>query len=635
MLIALKYGCCLAIVATLFNSQHCFSTPAVEQLVNQSRQLNLSQSDTWHKLLFYEENAFSLYGVKSAVHSEHFFLSDSGRFSPQSELEATVKAFFLPAPENTNEHAQCKFRGRFEWLSRKLDFASVGFEKVNCSDFDEWSLNGQTESISIVFATGYLGNPASYYGHTLLKLNARGRNRATELEDVTVNYGAIVPEGEGPIPYIFKGLFGGYDAGFSHIQYYFHNHNYGENELRDLWEYELDFQQDELALILGHAWEVLSHKYTYYFTRKNCAYRMAEILQVVDGVELIPEKRYWTVPQKIVQNAVASQHHGKPLVKDVIYHPSRQSRLYKRFSLLSSSEKKLVKKIVFDVELLDDSQFNALGMEKKQKILDVLLDYFQYIGDAGKLDKDLANLQYRKVLAKRYRLPPGNASIDFSTEKSPHKGRNPSMVSLNAVDNSALGAGAVITFRPVYYDALDADYGHVENASLSMGKAKVQLFDGAVRLRELQFFSVESVKNFATGLPEDGGEAWRLSLGLDSQTIACDGCLVAYFRGDMGRTWVVNDKALVGAYLGGSVQQNKNDFGALFARSSLFANFDLGESMKLRVHTEYRQYLGGNENGGWVTELQGRWKLSTNTDLRFSYQRNQANEIGMAFSWYL
>ena len=207
----------------------------------------------------------------------------------RKELDETIRAFASPPKNNPNEHAQCRFRARYLWLDSKLDFDSYQIQDQQCPDFEQWSLNGTTTSISVIFATGYLGNPASYYGHTLLKLNSSEKNDRTSLEDVSVNYGAIVPPGEGPLPYILKGVFGGYSGGFSDIQYYFHNHNYGENELRDMWEYELNLSQQEVDLLVAHTWEVLGKEYTYYFLRQNCAYQMAKVLEIIEGVSVTPE----------------------------------------------------------------------------------------------------------------------------------------------------------------------------------------------------------------------------------------------------------------------------------------------------------------------------------------------------------
>lgn len=584
--------------------------------------------------MLYEKTGTFKTRFSSAIHSDDFFNHPDGRVDAEAELFATLKAFWAGVGDDENNHAQCKFKGRYVWLNQQLDFKNFSLPEIRCPAYEDWSLNGTTESISIVFATGYLGNPASYYGHTLLKMNSNNSNDLTDLEDVTVNYGAIVPPDEGAIPYVFKGLFGFYEAGFSHIQYYYHNHNYGENELRDLWEYELDLNEGELQLVLGHTWEVLSKKYTYFFTRRNCAYRMAEILEVIDGLDIIPQKRPWTVPQALIQKAANAELNGKPLIKAVHYHPSRQSRLYKRFSLLNAEQKVAVRKAVSDIEFIESAEFKAQSITNQQLILDVLLDYYQFVRETDLLEKDPNNIYYRRVLAKRYQLPPGKSDITVSANDSPHNGRKPSLFSIGAAYNSQFGSGANLQFRPVYYDSLDTDFGHVKNASLSMGRLELSVFDDRVFVKNLDVVSIESVNSAVTGLPGDTGQSWKLRLGLERQSLACDGCLVGFFQADIGQTHSIADGVLLGGYLGGSLQEDKNDFGSAYARASGFINADINGNFRLRLASEYREYVDSGPKGNFVTILQGRYRLSTNLDLRFSYERNIAEEANISLAWY-
>ncbi|MEH6446959.1 MAG: DUF4105 domain-containing protein [Oceanospirillaceae bacterium] len=585
-------------------------------------------------MLHYEKDSQFTPVLKSSIHSDTFFNSLDGATNPRAELMATLEAFTRAAGDNSNTHAQCKFRGRYIWLREQLKFSTTTLPEVTCPEYDLWSLNGSTESISIIFATGYLGNPASYYGHTLLKMNSHKKNRSTKLEDVTVNYGAIVPPGEGPIPYILKGLFGGYDAGFSHIQYYFHDHNYGENELRDLWEYEINLTPAELGLVLGHAWEVLGQKYTYYFAKRNCAYRLAELLEVVEGIDIIPDNPLWIVPQGLVQKVARARHGSKPLVKNVIYHPSRQSRLYKKFASLNADQKKVIEQTVNNIEVLESDTFSALEVTDKQSILDTLLDYYQYIRNADLLKKDVNNTYYRQVLAKRYQIPAGELSIANTPENSPHKGRKPSLVNLGAVHNNKFGSGTSFLFRPAYYDALDADFGHIKNASLSMLEARLVMFDGDIKLRSLDIVNIESINNAVTGLPGDTGQAWKLRFGFQQQSLACESCLVASLQGDIGHTFSIKNNMVVGGYLGGSLQQDKNELGALYTRASIFANAELNSDLRVRFTSEYREYLDSIQSGDFINAVYVRYRLARNVDIRLSYEKNRTEEVGASLSLY-
>lgn len=132
-----------------------------------------------------------------------------------------------------------------------------------------WSRTGAVEGISVIFASGHLSNPASFYGHLLVKFNSPGERAAEDLLETTLNYGAVIPPNEGAISYIINGLLGGYNSTFTHLEFFQHNHNYAETQLRDLWEYELDLTPSEVDLIVSHTWEVLGKDNKYYFVCKT------------------------------------------------------------------------------------------------------------------------------------------------------------------------------------------------------------------------------------------------------------------------------------------------------------------------------------------------------------------------------
>ncbi|MBL8523628.1 MAG: DUF4105 domain-containing protein, partial [Betaproteobacteria bacterium] len=227
---------------------------AMAQVAHASQPLvDLAAEPTWIRLGHYEPDSSVSSGWQSAIHSSDFFLHADGRINPRLELEATLAAFAIPPANENEQHAQCRFPARWHWLRSKIGAHAAFAMPVKCNAFNAWTRSGNIESLSVVLASGYLGNPASYYGHTLLKFNFKGDQGQTRLMDISVNYGAIVEKNDGPFTYIAKSLSGGYDGGFSHIQFYFHNHNYGNIELRDLWEYKIDLPANEVDLIVAHA----------------------------------------------------------------------------------------------------------------------------------------------------------------------------------------------------------------------------------------------------------------------------------------------------------------------------------------------------------------------------------------------
>ena len=548
MVIILRVLVCLVLVSawgvsasptTIFEGK----SSKVEDIVRLALEQGLAGQKAWLRLGHYEEDRNSASGWRSAIHSPTFFLAKDGATDPAAELEATIRGFAQPSGDSPDLHPQCHMKGRYTWLLSTLQLDSNLFPAIHCEAYSKWSKGYDVESISLLYATGYLGNPASFYGHTLLKFNSIDPTRS-KLLDVSVNYGAIVPPNEGPITYILKGISGGYDAGFSHIEFYFHNHNYGELELRDVWEYRLDLSQSQVDLIMGHLWELLGKKYSYYFFRKNCAYRMAEILELVEGLEIIPRSHPYVYPQTVITNLSEAAIEGQSVVSEVVYHPSRQSRLYDKYQQLDKAEKQAVALVVEDINHLKKLESQQLDSGSKQVVLETLSDYIQFVSDPQE-PSDIDKSRYKQVLVERFKLPSGSRFKTIRATRPPHQGRRPSYIQVGGINNQALGQGISINFRPSYYDALDAGSGHVDNSELKMAQVQLRFLDNRLSIKSLNVVSVKSVSSGTIALPGDRGFTWGLALGAEQQNLRCDDCLVARFQGDVGLAKHISDYFVV------------------------------------------------------------------------------------------
>lgn len=594
----------------------------------------LAFDNTWLKLLHYDEvnNLYS--GYLSTIHSDEFFLSKAGKENPAAELEATIDAMEQPVYGDVNNHAQCKFPARLMWLQKVKKGWADSLSSIKCKDFNNWNNGGQTESISIVFATGFLENPASYYGHTLIKLNTQDQN-ISRLQDVSVNYGAIETTEDDPVSYIIKGLFGGYDAGFSDTQYAYHNHSYGENELRDLWEYKLGLTQEETDFIVAHAWEVLGKRYTYYFLDKNCSYRMAELLEIVDGVDIIPDTKFWMIPQALIQKMSASRYNKKPLIQDVIFTPSRQSRLYEKYRSLSAEDQTLFSSVLTQPELLDSTAFTEKDLMDKYLILDAILDYHQFILAKSSELAGNTKATYKKALSRRYSLPPGNPDIVQLQPKDPTGGRSPSFFSVSTVDNSSSGKVLDIRIRPAYYDELDADIGHIPGAALSMMDSTFRYDGSDVQLRELNVIKINSVNPYSTGLPYDSNRAWRLSLGLKPVNLTCENsCSSLGIEGHYGFAWHVSQEAFFSTFIGGRLQENRLGSGNVIVKATTAFNGKLFDGFTYRLEYSLPGSLDGElfQNKNFIAEA--RYRIHRDMDIRFTFHENEGHEAGVSIGYY-
>jgi len=214
----------------------------------------LSQKPDWLHLMQYINRVFG--SPSSEIKSTNSFFANDGKRNPNNELNATISAMYEPVSlyGSSDDHPRCKFIARYDFLSQYINFPN-SINSIECVKFKQWLDLTTLDSISLVFASGYFKNPASFYGHPLLKFNSG--NESSSLLDITINNGAIVPPNENPIVYMVKGVFGGYKAAFSDTKFYQINHNYSESDLRDLWEYQLDLTPEQQRRVVHYSWELL------------------------------------------------------------------------------------------------------------------------------------------------------------------------------------------------------------------------------------------------------------------------------------------------------------------------------------------------------------------------------------------
>lgn len=620
-LITLAFGLTLSLIA--------FFTFADEDTiigVNNEQLLHVSQDTRWRQLLAYDST------TQSAITSPHFFLSPKGRQQPLAELKATLLAFNTPVTL-ADTHPQCRFPARYLWLSEQFNFNTLGIKPILCPQYSAFVKDGKIDSISIIFATGYLGNPASYYGHLLLKMNSPSDSKTTDLESTSINFGANVPAHENMLVYIAKGIFGGYNSSFTDQQFFYHSHNYGESELRDLWEYRLDLDKNDLQLLIAHVWEILGVDYTYYFFNRNCAYRIGDLLQLVSSNKLVEPWRPWETPQAIMQRLSGLTYKDRPILKKVEYHPSRQSRLYQRYAQLNKPEKTMLRQLVENPAAMKSDEFEQLDLSQKFKVVDTLIDYYQFVRQEKLGAADINNEYYRNALSERYQLPPGEGSQHFSSENQPHLGRKPSYLNLGFTSSDTIGGITTLWLRPAYYDSLDAGYGHIKNASLSMMETTLGVNDSQIFIRDLNAIKIESLRRNFTGLPGDRHSSWYLEAGAQQEQLGGNDRLATKIRSGYGyATSLFQDKVLIAGFAGGGFLGRSTNSDQLYVSGLATLNWNISEHWALRTEAEDRYFNNGEERA--ILRTQIRLQTSSQTDARLYFTEDKKQEFGISMGLY-
>jgi hypothetical protein len=110
----------------------------LEELKQRARQQRLWESREWELLLHYK-SGWMRSGVRSLVDAKTFFNASNRKHNPAAELEATLTRFFSSALiAERNEHPQCAFIARYQWLKQRLNFDSQRLPEHPCPLYDAW-----------------------------------------------------------------------------------------------------------------------------------------------------------------------------------------------------------------------------------------------------------------------------------------------------------------------------------------------------------------------------------------------------------------------------------------------------------------------------------------------------------------
>lgn len=630
----LRLFICFFLSLFLIHPSQADDNEKIVNLIKQAAKKNLADSSYWHFLMHYQPSYFGN-SVQSEVHSDQFFLAPNGKTEPAEELNATIRAFFSSEEKNPDAHPQCRFKARYNWLKKSLDWHDINLPEYECPRYKKWSYSGKVQSISLIFATGYLGSPASYFGHPLLKFNLSSELSSTNLLDPALNYGALTPDKENPFVYAFKGLFGGYDGGFTHQFFFYNNHNYSETELRDMWEYELDLTKEQVELIVSHTWELLGNKFTYLFLYDNCASRMAQLLEFVIDQPLLPRHVPYAIPHTVFERlASAKKADGAPIVTRISRIPSRQTRLNEKYISLSDEEKTIVSEIVFNLVSLQKDDFQNLSVEKKNKVLETLFDYYSF----REVDDKAENKKYqetkRQLLAERLKLPPQKLSWKEAEVYPPSEGQRAVLSRLSYFQSRIFGTGVELRLRPAYYDFLSLEIGRLSNASLSIFDLKLAAADNHVWVRQMDFIGIETLNISQTGLPGDGGFAWNFKAGVESLDLSCTSCLIFRIDSGIGKAAQINKWGAIYGMIEGRIQTPALESGTLALTPRLGALISFSEKWKSHLLVGRRTYINGSQTKLPIVSWENRFGNSRFWDVRMSYEEHVDQELKASFSYY-
>jgi hypothetical protein len=602
------------------------------ELVARAREQGLAQRREWRALLHYRPDRIGS-GWTSLADDPGFFLSPRGARDPEAELEASLRALFGPEgdPPPGSDPPRCRFVERRRWLAEALALDPAAGSSDDCPRFQEWLAHFDPRSLTLVFPEAFMNNPASMFGHTLLRVDAVGAGPDADLLAWAINFFADTG-GEGGAAYAVKGILGLYPGYFSIRPYYEKVKEYGDWEDRDLWEYELDFTREEILRVLRHLWELGGVRFDYWFFTENCSYQLLDLLEVGrPGLGLIEGRPLWLIPADSVR--AAARRSG--LFADVRWRPSAATQLRHAAGGLAPDEQELVLGIARGELAPDAEPLAALPEPRRAAVLTLAYDHLRHELLARRIDRDASRDLARRILVARSRVP---LSLDPSAAiptpaVRPDEGHATARFSAGAgVEDDA--AYLELRLRPAFHDLLDPEGGYTRGAEIRFLDGALRWFPGddRVRLHELIVLDIVSIAprdrffepiswRFDTGLrtrllPDGDGDleaasVWRTRGGFGGAWELAGG--LAYAMGeavlevgpDLDDEHAVGPGAALGWYAGSPGDRFK---GHAFARVTRYVSGE--ESTHLSLGAEQRLTLGDDR----ALELRASWERDDDED---------------------
>ncbi len=416
-------------------------------------------------------------GVKSEADGPGFFFHPRGQVDPQGELEATLEAFFVGASAKGQQpqawqHPQCRFPARYDWLKAQLAFDPSKLPEQPCPRFEAWREAPHAGSVSLIFASYYLSNPASMFGHTFLRLNHKRRQGTQNLLDYGINYAAITTTHNG-ILFAIIGIAGGFEGRFANFPYYMKVQEYSNLESRDLWEYDLYFTQEQIDRMLRHLWELGSTFFWYYFFQENCSYHILSLLEVAKPQLHLTDQFFFRV---IPADAVRLISRQEGLVGRVVYRPSLLTQFTQKRRAMQAREVDLLQHLLRakSLHLFDES---ALDLGRQALVLDDTIDIVQYQNMAHRETLSSEDHEFRRqLLVRRSQLGVSSPHVPqdpLSTR--PEVGHGTSRLRLAVGADEGKGPFVELS-SPSFHDLLDPEEGFPPHAQIQLLTPSVRYY---------------------------------------------------------------------------------------------------------------------------------------------------------------
>lgn len=610
----------IVLAACLATGHHGLAAAAsLQQDADRIDAEQIAVDPAWLALLHYRARGDG--SMESEADRPHFFLSADGKRSPRAELLAAVTALYTP---NGRQRLACQFPARYEWLRARLGHdgldADADADAVElCPQLAHWLAGFPGRRISINFASSYLENPSSTFGHTFLRIFQQSGN---ELLSPTINYAARTDARDSDLSFVLKGLFGGFPGVADELPLYRRLRTYTEIEGRDIHEYELALTPPEVRRLLLHTWEIRDGIFDYYFVGENCAYRTLALLDVArPQAGLLKRFSLVTVPIDTVRAlrsaGLLGEHRVWPSVpkqvRELEAHSTRQGALAARQVALG--------------------ELAALASAKAERTLALAYEYSSVLIDRDQGERAGGKAIFGAIARARLAL---NHSAEPASQPlpSPEEGHDGALLAAGIRRRGGQNAVS-LEYAAFQHTLTNPLPGYEPHADISVLNGELLVQRGQVRLRRIDWLVAQSTIPSSTLF---GSRAWRLHLVTRSEPFAAREHMTTSLAYHAGKAWLLGADTVFAVLPGVSVQAGSglaHDAGLAGAlRAALTRQ---GPSLSAQLELRAEKFFAGSTLPRHSAHATGELRLARNLSLAIGASRDWApqhrRELHVTVKW--
>lgn len=608
----LPLGRSMLAASLFFLSSIC---PSTAKAIESTTVDTLASEPYWRTLLHFKT---ALIFDQSAIDDSRFFLSPQGKHDAAAELTATIHAFSTGDPSEAT-HPINRYPARLRWLLENLPAEiSSNFVAKQSAPFETMWTNIEPRSASVIFPSQYMNNPASLFGHTLINIEGK---RNEKLLAYSINYSAITEETNGVI-FAAKGLIGAYEGRFSVDPYYQKVQQYSDLSMRDIWEYNLNLNHDEVRNMMMHFWELQGIYSYYYFFDENCSYNLLFLLDAArPGSTLAQQFNTWVIPVdtiKVIRN--------DGFIKSEHYRPSRSTKIKRIATTLPAELQQRCLEATTDTDASIALTDSLDSHEDKIRTLDLSAELLKMYHADGDISKEVYAAHYIGILKQRAKL--GKVDDDFypqTTPSPPHEGHNSGRISTGFGSYDSWSVVS-LSLRPAYHDLMDPSTGYTMGSAIEFLSGELYYYtdEQKLEIRQLDFISIQSLSPIDTFFKS---KSWKVNTGLTTikEESSDDRHTAFYFDSGIGLSVSLLEDSIAYALVEPAAYFNKSlDSSHMIGGGGVIGLLSQwSPNWRSQFELRQRHYFLGEDND--LTEFTAKVAYTVNEDIavEISFGRSQ------------